>query len=204
MMIEAAGNNNRGLMTTAEQEKAFDAVLTACLARTVDFVKMAEAKNAALLAFASAWIVAIVNLLSGKNALPLNYGTALIAALPLFAITAILCIASFLPRMLRHFHRPQDNSKNLLFFGDVSSFEVAVFRERISERYMPAEGHSFTTSYLDDLCVQISVNSKIAVRKFKFFNGGAGAIIVAIALLALPPLCWTFELLGILLNTLLS
>ena len=41
---------------------AYEKILTANLQRTIDFLKFAEAKNAALLALASAWVVAIFNL----------------------------------------------------------------------------------------------------------------------------------------------
>jgi hypothetical protein len=41
-------------MPRDDQEEAFDKLLSAHLARTQDFVKFAEAKNAALLTFSSA------------------------------------------------------------------------------------------------------------------------------------------------------
>jgi hypothetical protein len=55
---------------------------------------------------------------------------------------------------------------------------------------MPAPGHSVTTSYLDDLCIQIAVNSQIATRKFKMFNIAAACLLTAMASLLLPPFWW--------------
>lgn len=173
-----------------EQETAFEKVLSASLSRTVDFVKMAEAKNAALLAFASAWIVAIMNLLTGKSPLPLHYDLALRIAMPFFAIAALTAIYSFLPRMLKHFHQEESGAKNLLFFGDVATFKVAELRERMAERYSPPSAHACSQAFLDDLCVQISVNAKIAVRKFRMFNIAAMCVLIAVSALGAPPVYW--------------
>ncbi|MDR9820597.1 adenylate/guanylate cyclase domain-containing protein [Rhizobium hidalgonense] len=45
-----------------DQQEAFERVLVTSLARVLDFLKFAEAKNAALLTFASAWIIGSINL----------------------------------------------------------------------------------------------------------------------------------------------
>lgn len=47
-----------------------------------DLVRFAETKNAALLTFASAWILAMLNLLSSDRTLPPGFGSAFLAALP--------------------------------------------------------------------------------------------------------------------------
>jgi len=47
-----------------------------------------------------------------------------------------------------------------------------------------------TERYLDDLCVQISVNARIAARKFGLFNVAAGFVFAAIAVLMAPPVIW--------------
>jgi hypothetical protein len=173
-----------------DQEEAFEKLLSATLTRTLDFVKFAEAKNAALLAFSSAWILASVNLLAGQQKLPAGYANAFSLALPLFVIAGLVCIASFLPRMLDRFHKPADGAKNLLFFGHVSTFEIGTYKERLAERYLPPAGHYVTGGYLDDLSVQIAVNSRIAVRKFRLFNVAACCVLAAIACLLVPPLWW--------------
>jgi hypothetical protein len=51
-------------MTTKEQREALEKTLTGTLSRTVDFLKFAETKNAALLTFASAWLLALANVLA--------------------------------------------------------------------------------------------------------------------------------------------
>jgi hypothetical protein len=55
-------------MTKGERREAFRQVLSASLARVIDFLKFAETKNAALLTFASAWTFASINVLTGERA----------------------------------------------------------------------------------------------------------------------------------------
>lgn len=65
----------------------------------------------------------------------------------------------------------------------------------MTERYRPGETHSVTERYLDDLCVQISVNARIATRKFTMFNIAAGFVFAAILALSSPPVWWGLRLL---------
>jgi hypothetical protein len=184
-------------MAKDDQQEAFERMLSANLARVLDFVKFAEGKNAALLAFCSAWIVASVNLLTGQNALPPEYRSAFAVALALFSIAALMCVTSFLPRIsLERFHKRSHGAKSLLFFGDLATLETATVKERLLERYMPQCGQSATHNYLEDLSVQIAVNSRIAKRKFRMFSMSAFFVLVAIGALSVPPLRSTLRLAG--------
>jgi hypothetical protein len=74
-------------MAKNDQEEAFERLLTTSLARVIDFVKFAEAKNAALLTFNSAWIVAGVTLLHGSASLAAHdWPTTFMIELPLSVI----------------------------------------------------------------------------------------------------------------------
>ncbi|WP_089175476.1 Pycsar system effector family protein [Bosea sp. AS-1] len=174
-------------MAKNDQQEAFERVLTSTLVRVTEFLKFAEAKNAALLTFASAWILASINLLNGTNLLPSNWKWAIAAALPLFVSGALVGIVSFLPKtLLSGFHHDPEQDKSLLYFGDAATFAPAAYKERIRTRYFPPDDQSATQSYLDDLSVQIAVNSKITRRKLRFFNAGAGLVLAALAILAIP------------------
>jgi len=173
-----------------DQEEAFEKVLATQLGRNIDFVKFAETKNAALLTFSSAWIIGSINLLTGQAVLPAGYPTAFCVALPLFAVAGLICILSFVPQVLDRFHQHNQNDRSLLYWGHIAEIPVARYHERVTERYKPAESHSVTERYLDDLCVQISVNARIATRKFTMFNIAAGCVFAAIFVLALPPIWW--------------
>jgi hypothetical protein len=177
-----------------DQEEAFEKILSTQLSRTIDFVKFAETKHAALLTFSSAWIIGVINLLTGSAALPLGYNVAFCIALPLFAIGGLICISSFVPQVLARFHASDDDAKSLLYWGHIAEIPVARYHERVTERYKPQENQSVTERYLDDLCVQISVNAKVAARKFTLFNTAAGFVLGAIFILSLPPLWWGLRL----------
>jgi hypothetical protein len=178
-----------------DQQEAFERVLTSTLTRTLDFLRFAEAKNAALLTFASAWIFGSINFLAGPSGLAGEWRVAFIVALPLFATSAVIAIISFLPKtMLSIFHRDPDQAKALLYFGDAAAFAPAAYKERVRERYCPPENESATRSYLDDLSVQIAVNSQITTRKLRFFNRGALVVLLGFAVLAIPAMrvIWRF------------
>jgi hypothetical protein len=77
-------------MSVNDQQEAFEKLLGRNLARVFDLVRFAETKNAALLTFASAWILAMLNLLSSDRTLA-GFASAFLAALPLFALAAFVC-----------------------------------------------------------------------------------------------------------------
>jgi len=56
-----------------DPQEAYVLVLTETLQRAIDFLKFAEAKNAALLAFASAWIGVAVNLECKSGTIPSSF-----------------------------------------------------------------------------------------------------------------------------------
>jgi hypothetical protein len=173
-------------MTKEERREAFGDVLSAALARVVDFLKFAEAKNAALLTFASAWIFASMNMLNGERPPVGIVGGAFRLALVLFTVAAVVAVVSFLPKLnLAALHRDPTQPKNLLYFGHIAEFDTAVFRTRVQDRYLAQEEQSITDQYLDDLAVQISANAKITHWKFIMFNVGAALVLVAVLALAL-------------------
>ena len=115
--------------------------------------------------------------------------TALKFALPLYVAAALVAIWSFLPkRKLANFHRDPNQAKNLLYFAHIATFDTTAYRTRVRERYMPDDGPPITESFLDDLAVQIAVNSQIANRKFTLFNAGAALLLLAMLVLAAPML----------------
>jgi hypothetical protein len=175
-------------MVTSNHSEAYDKLLTALLARVLDMLRFAESKNAALLAFASAWIVAIVNLISSGKPIPVGYHCVVLTALPLFMIAAMVAIASLLPTLQTSSftNNLKGRPKNLLFFGDIAGMTVDRFRNDVRAAYFPTEDANPPVAYLADLEMQIAINSKITWRKQKMFNFGATAALVAIALLSAP------------------
>lgn len=169
-------------------DEAYDKTLTALLGRVLDMLRFAEAKNAALLAFSSAWIVGIVNLISTDKPLAPGYHQVCLAALPLFILAGTIAIASLLPKLSTSIFTgdPEGAHQNLLYFGDIAGITVDGFKMDIRAAYFPEEDNKPTPSYLDDLASQISINSKIARRKYRMFNLGAACALIALVLFAVP------------------
>lgn len=175
------------IMRTVNHDEAYDKLLTALLGRVLDMLRFAEAKNAALLAFASAWIVGIVNMLSSGKPLPPAYQGVCYAALPLFIVAATTAIASLLPKLQTSMFTgdPKGQVQNLLFFGDIAELTVDGFKADVRTAYRQATDEP-TAAYLSDLEAQISINSKITRRKHRLFNVGAIAALVAVAMFSVP------------------
>lgn len=183
-----------GMMSSSDQQEAFEKLLGGNLARVFDLVRFAETKNAALLTFASAWILAMLNLLSSGRTLPPGFAPALLAALPLFALAAFACVVSFLPRIdigrreSLAGHTDDGQHKNLLFFLDIASLPLPAYEAAARARYWPEPGQGASEAYLSDLAREVAVNARIVARKFRLFNLGARIVCCAIAILLAPAL----------------
>lgn len=174
-------------MAKNDQEDAYEKLLSATLARTIDFVKFAEAKNAALLTFSSAWIIASVNILFNATA-PAEWKYVAGFVIVVFGVSALTALSSFIPKLLpEKYYRDPEQKKSLLYFGHISDFSSQAYKIRAQERYFPPEEHTVTQNYIDDLAVQIHVNSCIATAKFNRFKHGAYIALIGIALLLMPP-----------------
>jgi hypothetical protein len=172
-------------MPTNEQREALNDALSATLSRTIDFLKFAETKNAALLTFASAWLVAITSLLSNHRIAHCGPRAAVVASLLLFALAAVIALYSFLPKLkLSAFHRDPERQKSLLYFGDIAEFDAATYAVRFSERYASEPDKLISENYLHDLAIQVAANSSITLRKFTLFNVGAALVTAALVVLA--------------------
>ena len=176
-------------MSTNDQQEAFEKLLGSNLARVFDLVQFAETKNAALLTFASAWILAMLNLLSSDRTLPPGFAPAFLAALPLFALAAVACVVSFLPKIDISRRDPAAaQHKNLLFFLDIANLPLPAYEAAARARYWPEPGNAASEAYLSDLAREVAVNARIVARKFRLFNLGARIVCCAIAILLAPAL----------------
>jgi hypothetical protein len=176
----------------AAQQEAFEKILSANLARVVDLIKFAETKNAALLTFSAFWILALINLLASGRALPDGFAGAFLIALPVFAISAFVCVLAFLPKIdIQHRHIANESYKNLLFFSDIAQVALADYEAAARSRYFPESGASGATpgpTYIRDLAREVAVNARIADRKVRLYHGAALIMSLAIAMLVAPGL----------------
>jgi hypothetical protein len=173
-----------------DQQEALEKALSASLARIIDQVKFAETKNGALIAFNTAWTVAIANLLSRVDGPPAGYENVLRYAATLFLLSAFVALLSFLPRRkLDLFYPKRDRpgrDYNLIFFGDIVRCDISEVGDLMAARYLPKGNASASPEYLADLSNQICVNSHIASRKFTLFLRAAALAFLGMGLVAYP------------------
>jgi len=179
----------------SDPQDAYVQMLTANLQRALDFLKFAEAKNAALLALASAWIAATLNLECSGKALPSGFTISIPIALLCALCAGIPAMISLLPRLhLPSFlggKRAGPHPPNLLYFGDISALPIKTLEKDMAARYLTA-GRGYRDEYIHDLTVQLSVNSEIAMRKMRLFNWGMRFILAGGVVLLLPSLRLAF------------
>ena len=171
------------------QREAFEKILNANLGRIVDLIKFAETKNAALLTFSAFWILALINLLASGRTLPNGFTGAFLVALPVFAVSAFVCVMAFLPKIdIQHRHIASESYKNLLFFSDIAQVQLADYEEAVRSRYFPEAGIVIGATYIRDLAREVAVNARIAERKFRLFHWAARIMCLGIAVLVAPGL----------------
>jgi hypothetical protein len=176
-------------MAKNDQEEQFEKLMSANLARVVDFIKFAETKNAALLTFCSAWLLGIVNLLSSGKKVPMFVDSGLRLSFLFFAAGALFSIVSFFPKLsIKALLQSPPATFNMLFFGDIGRMPFDVFVKELRTRYFPEIERSVTDGYIADLSTQIFVNSRIATRKMRLFAWGTRSVFVALFMLAAPAL----------------
>lgn len=151
-----------------------------------NWLKFAEAKNAALLAFNLGIIFGTLRLYSNFTHVENDlcwleyYG---ILALSLLSVSAIICLLSYVPRMeipwLKQKEGIELHTKNVLFFGDIALFSPQNYITELAK----INGVSAPESgmYLENIASQIIVNSRIAVTKYKMFGYGIWITITAIS-----------------------
>jgi len=186
-------------MKNNEQQEAYEKLMSANHGRMIDFVKFAETKNAALLTFCSVWMAAIVTLLKASEELPMGYGYAFQATLPLLFIAAAICLKSLLPLFLDQVHELESDYPNLLYFGDIAKGGVKNYSRMAEELYMPMKDQLASPAYLQDLAVQTAIQASIAHRKFQMFKWSGTLVLLAFLCMAVPPLSfcakWVISLL---------
>lgn len=139
-----------------------------------------------MLAFASAWIVGLINLLASDKPLPPGFQSAAAFALPVFGGAAIISLISFFPRLRpSKVARDPDAPKNLLFFGDIADVELDEYRRDSRKAHRTPAG-STSDGYVEDLETQAWINSRIARRKYRFFSLAALFAVAAIVILIIP------------------
>ncbi len=190
----AGGTNTGGGVTSGGGQDGFERILSANLSRIVDLIKFAETKNAALLTFSAFWILALINLLASGRTLPAGFVGTFLVALPVFAVSAFVCVLAFVPKVdIQHRQAPgaghvAQGDRNLLFFSDIARVQLSEYEAAARARYFPDATAAPGAAYMRDLAREVAVNARIADRKFRLFHLAACIMCLAIAVLVAPGL----------------
>jgi len=156
--------------------------LRALLATTNDWLKFAEAKNLAALAFAGAAIGSYVRAVDIVG-LPVLAKSLVSCGIAGLTIAAIAALVSFMPTIKIPFldaKRVPREADNLLFYGDIAYYKPSELLTRTKEVLGTSSHEAIDEHY----ATQIIINSRIAIRKNKIFVVAGWAALLGITLLA--------------------
>jgi hypothetical protein len=156
-----------------------------------EWLKFAEAKNAALLAFSGAGMTATLTVLATGQNVPKSIQVGILLSTISLGVCTLICAMSFLPKtdlekLLWARNRPsnrlapQPATDNLYFYGDLRKYGNSELLEALARNYCNVRIASpYEREYLD-LATQILINSDIAFSKLIFFRKGVHSLIIAI------------------------
>lgn len=144
--------------------------LESVLDKTNDWLKFAEAKNGAVLAFNGAVLFALSRLVSTANFASNWLHIYLMFVSFLLLVSIVIALSSFVPRLEAPYwiKYPELPSKfNLIFYGHICSLSAKKYLELFND----AEGKNKTEGKLaEDIANQIVINSKISYIKYEQFR----------------------------------
>ncbi|OEE42452.1 Pycsar system effector family protein [Vibrio ordalii] len=144
-------------------------VLKDTLSKVNDWVKYAEAKNAANIAFCSASIWGIFRVMSSSQNLDSYIHAYLMMSISLLAIGLCISFISFIPKLNTPWFKvpKREKGENLLYFGVARKYSAKSYVEELYDGQPEnSDNYKVDLMYAD----QIIINSKVAWAKFKQFD----------------------------------
>lgn len=132
-----------------------------------DMQKIAETKNAGLIAFNGAITLSIIKLLT--DGIDYNYIKYYLIFVLACSLISIFLNLTAISAQLKHKELEISNhkSQNLLFFGTAANYSPEDYLKQLKIEYNLTEE---TSKYNIDQARQVVINAQIALRKFKLFN----------------------------------
>jgi hypothetical protein len=170
----------------------FSAKLLLIFQNVNEWLKFAEAKNAALLAFSGTAVTAILTVLVTATSLPVSLRVALLISTGSLSICTLISALSFLPKtnlekILWLRNRPSsaipqpEATDNFYYFGHLQKYNADNLLEALNIHYFN-DGMT-PNKECRDIAVQVTVNSGIASMKFQFFTYALSFLIAAIVII---------------------
>lgn len=157
------------------------------LARVVDFVKFAEAKNAALLTLDAGAIAAAIGWLGGDVGPPDWLAPAVKGGLALLVTSGLVALASFLPVLeidWLKLKRKHGHADSVLYFGQIAGCTPASYLAALRAAAGVPTDAAPPTRLEHDYAAQIVINAGIATAKFRLFKVGAWIAAAAVVVVA--------------------
>jgi len=139
------------------------------LSKVNDWIKFAEAKNAANVAFCSAGIFAMSRMILSAESLHKLLLIYMCFVISLLVVSSALSLLSFIPQLKTPWVHigNRDNNDNVLYFGHACKYSANVYLDKIYfGKAENSEKYNLELLYAE----QIVINSRVALIKFKQFD----------------------------------
>ena len=138
-----------------------------------NWLKFAESKNAALLIFNSALGFNLVRITTSVSNLNIHINYCLKVCVVFVAFSACLCLMSFVPIVkipsLHQTDISEPKNQNFIFWNQIAKHTPETYRKALLKEKIIDKQES-QQKFTQDICSQIVINSRIAVKKYTFFN----------------------------------
>lgn len=137
-----------------------------------EWLRFAETKNAALLAIDAGAVLALIKVAQGTGTgWNTSVGIWIFTMILLLLCSCALAVISFLPDVVPKWKSPKRcprEDANLLFYGDLAYYDKLSLLEAIAKQECSSVPSN--SAVLENYAEQIITNSRIALRKYKFFR----------------------------------
>jgi hypothetical protein len=170
----------------AENSSKLENKLTYIFSNINEWLKFAEVKNAALIAFLIAAISGLLGFMASFQQLHQSLKIGIFFCVVSLIVSCIISLLSFAPKVNRleiiYLHKKGEilDSDNLLFFCNLAKYDANTLASKIADKYFAIELPNPPKIYTD-ITEQIIINSKIATAKFRFFKIALNFVFLAIS-----------------------
>lgn len=146
----------------------FEEILNNLYRDACEWLKFAEAKNAALLGFNGVMLFGTANIIKEKM-FP-DFSIILKFSLLIFCLNIVLIMITFIPKQVPILKKKQKNLSNGLYYNEIGNHEPENYIDLVIKRYNVSSDDVKHNYYILDLVNQIVSVSWLTTRKNKMFK----------------------------------
>ncbi len=170
-----------------EEHKIIQEILKEVFANVNNWLTHAETKNAALIAFNVACLSFLWDINSTNKNITLFY----IVCIGM-VLSTVMSLISFIPQMGKKVNSKGKHSAydNLIFYVDISKYNKGEYIKAVYKQYAKMDiSDSDVLKIEDDLSAEITYNSTVVIRKYKWFNYAIKSELICLILLVIAMIC---------------